>query len=261
MEMASLNRQSTFKLTAADVIPKGKSKCKDDNEDLSFVCNTCNVAVCISCVTGSHKRHDLSKLRDSISRLKASNEVELYSKVQEATTNMKKIEEGIQAFDVKVERVVKAITEEGTHIKAMVDKCVGEMIASVKDQSRKERDKLTQKMAVTKVDLKAGSDLDKNLYELYKTRNDGKLLQSLQTLTDDIANLTIEPLTEYPDVHHTAKSVTDHDILQLFGTFNISGVRKGQTGHRENELQKPKRYGNVLCKIYSHDNVTSSSTV
>ncbi|VDH93425.1 Hypothetical predicted protein [Mytilus galloprovincialis] len=207
--------------SSSDVIPEGKSKCKDHNEDLSFVCNTCNVAVCISCVTGSHKRHDLSKFRDSISRLKASNEVELYSKVQEATTNMKKIEEGIQAFDVKVERVVKAITEEGTHIKAMVDKCIGEMIASVKDQSRKERDKLIQKMAVTKVDLKAGSDLDKKLNELYKARNDGKLLQSLQTLTDDIANLTIEPLTEYPDVHHTAKSVTDHDILQLFGTFNI----------------------------------------
>lgn len=173
-------------------------------------------------MTGSHKRHDFSKLRDSISRLKASNEVELYSKVQEAATNLENIEEGIHAFDVnRVDRVFKAITEEGKKIRTMVNKCVAQMIASAKDQSRMKRDKLTKILAGTKIDLKAGSDFDKTIYELNKTRNDANLLKSLQKLIDDIAKLTIEPLPTFPSIQYTAKSASDKDIQQLFGIFQI----------------------------------------
>ncbi|CAC5375248.1 unnamed protein product [Mytilus coruscus] len=207
--------------SSSDVIPEGKSKCLDHKEDLSFLCNTCNVAVCSSCVTGSHKGHAFSKLMDSMSQMKEKNKKVLRRKVQEITQNMKKMEEGLKAFDVKVGVVVKAITEEGTKIKDMIDKCIAQMIASVKDQSRTEKDKLRKIIADTKLDLKAGSDLDKKIYELDKTRNDGKLLQSLQTLTDDIAKLTIEPLPEFPNVQYTVKSATDNDIKQLFGTFKI----------------------------------------
>ncbi|CAC5422378.1 unnamed protein product [Mytilus coruscus] len=226
--------------SSSDIIPEGKSKCKDHNEDVSFVCNTCNVAVCSSCVTGSHKGHAFSKLMDSITQLKEKNTKDLRIKVQEATQNIKTMEESIKAFDVKVEVVVKAITEEGTKIKAMVDKCVAQMIASVKDQSRTEKNKLTKIMADSKMDLKAGSDIGNKIYELEKTRNDGQLLQSLQKLTDDIAKLTIEPIPEFPNIQYTAKPVIDNDIKQLFGIFKISEVRTQYSGNREKELPKPK---------------------
>ncbi|XP_052096624.1 E3 ubiquitin-protein ligase TRIM71-like [Mytilus californianus] len=225
---------------SSDVIPEGKSKCKEHNEDVSFVCNTCNVAVCSSCVTGSHTGHAFSKLIDSISQLKEKNKKDLQRKVYETTQNLKKMEEGLKAFDVKVEEVVKTITEEGTKVKAMVDKCVAQMIALVKDQSKKEKDKLKKIIADREMDLKAGSNLDKKIYELDKKRNDGKLLQSLQKLTDDIAKLTIEPVPEFPNIQYTAKPVTDNDIKQLFGIFKISGVRTQYIGNREKELPKPK---------------------
>ncbi|XP_063436155.1 E3 ubiquitin-protein ligase TRIM71-like [Mytilus trossulus] len=207
--------------SSSDVIPEVKSKCKDHNEDVSFVCNTCNVAVCTSCVTGSHLGHAFSKLLDSISQLKETNTTDLRNKVHESTQNMKQLEEGLKAFDVKVEEIVKAITEEGTKIKTMVDKYISEKIASVKDQSRKERDKLTKLLDDTQMDLKAGLDLDKKMNELNKTRNDGKLLQSLQKLTDDIAKLTVKPIPEFPNIHSTAKSATDNDVKQLFGNYII----------------------------------------
>ncbi|CAG2224306.1 TIF1B [Mytilus edulis] len=219
------NRQKISKThqfqSSTGVLPEGKSKCKDHNEDVSFVCNTCNTAVCSSCVTGSHKGHEFSKLIDNILQLKEKNKNNLRRKVNEATQNIKQIEEGIQAFDVKVTEVVKAITEEGTRIKAMVDKCITEMIASLKEKSRIERDKLTTVFADTKANLKAGSDLDKKTYELNKTRNDGKLLQSLQKLTDDIAKLTVKPIPEFPNIQYTAKSATDNDVKQLFGNYTI----------------------------------------
>ncbi|CAG2189344.1 unnamed protein product [Mytilus edulis] len=202
--------------------PEGKSKCKDHNEDVSFVCNTCNVVVCSSCVTGSHSGHAFSKLLDSITQLKETNTTDLRSKVQTVTTNMKQIEEGMKAFDVKVEGIVKAITEEGTKIKTMVDTCVAEMIISVRDQSKTEKDKLTKIIADTQMDLKVGSKLDKKTYDLDKIRNHGELLQSLQKLTDDVAKLTVKPLPEFPNIHYTAKSTTDNNIKQLFGIFKLS---------------------------------------
>ncbi|CAC5355088.1 unnamed protein product [Mytilus coruscus] len=226
--------------SSSDIIPEGKSKCKEHNEDVNFVCKTCNLAVCSSCVTGSHTGHAFSKLIDNITQMKTKNTKDLRSKVHEATQNIKTMEEGLKAFDVKVEGVVKTIIEEGTKIKAMVDTCVAQMIASVKDQSRNEKDKLAKIIADIKIDLKEGSDLEKKKYELDKTRNDGKLLQSLQKLTDDIAKLTIKPIPEFPNIQYTAKPVTDNDIKQLFGIFKISGVRTQYTGNREKELPKPK---------------------
>ncbi|XP_063436124.1 probable E3 ubiquitin-protein ligase MID2 [Mytilus trossulus] len=235
------NRQKISKThqfqSSTGSIPEGRSKCKDHNEDVSFVCNTCNTAVCSSCVTGSHKGHEFSKFIDSILQLKEKNKNNLRRKVNEETQNIKQIEEGIQAFDVNVEEEVKAITEEGSRIKAMVDKCISEMIASVKDQSRKERNKLTNVFADTKANLKTGSDLDKKTDELNKTRNDGKLLQSLQQLTDKIAKLTVKPIPEFPKIKYTAKSATDNDVKQLFGNYIIrkdkrADIRWGICGYR-----------------------------
>ncbi|XP_063436134.1 uncharacterized protein DDB_G0279899-like [Mytilus trossulus] len=227
--------QSSF-----DVIPEGKSKCKDHNEDFSFVCKTCDVVVCSSCVTGSHTGHAFSKLLDSIKQLKEKNTTYLRIRVQQSTQNMKQIEKGIKEFDVKVEGVVKAITKEGTQLKAMVYKCVAEMISSVNDQSRREKDKLTKIMADTRMDLKAGSNLNKQIDELDKIRNDGNLLQSLQKLTYDISKLTIKPIPEFPNIRYTAKSATDNDVKQLFGNYILSEMRTQQIMNKERELPSPK---------------------
>ncbi|XP_063436133.1 tripartite motif-containing protein 46-like [Mytilus trossulus] len=226
--------------SSSDVIPEGKSKCKDHNEDFSFVCKTCDVVVCSSCVTGSHTGHAFSKLLDSIKQVKEKNTTYLRIRVQQSTQNMKQIEKGIKEFDVKVEGVVKAITKEGTQLKAMVDKCVAEMISSVNDQSRREKDKLTKIMADTRMDLKAGSNLYMQIDELDKIRNDGNLLQSLQKLTDDIAKLTIKPMPEFPNIRYTAKSATDNDVKHLFGNYILSEMRTQQIMNKERELPSSK---------------------
>lgn len=212
----SISKNHLFQ-SSSDLI----SKCKDHNEGLSFFCNTCNLSVCRSCLTANHKKHEFSKLVDKISQLKEENENDLRGKVQESTQKVNIMKEGLNVFDANVEVVIKAITEEGTNIKAKVDKCIAEMIASVKDQSRKEKNKLTKQLADTEMDLKAGSVLIKNIYELEKTLNDEKLLQSLQKLADEIEKLTIQPIYEIPNVQHTAKSITDSDIQQLLRSFKI----------------------------------------
>ncbi|CAC5420372.1 unnamed protein product [Mytilus coruscus] len=136
--------------SALDVIPAGKSKCKEHTDNFDFLCKTCNVPVCSSCVTDIHNGHKLSKILDSNSELKEKNDQELRQKIKDATSNMEKVEQGLSSFDEKVDIVIKAITDEGTKLKAMIDKHISQMIESLKDQSKKEKDKLTTIIAQNK---------------------------------------------------------------------------------------------------------------
>lgn len=97
-------------------------------------------------MTGSHEGHEFSNLMDSLLQLE-ENEKDLQRKVKEATQNIKKIEEGSKAFDGMIEVVVKAIIKDGTKIKAMVDKQIAKMIASVKKQSKNENEKIAKSLA------------------------------------------------------------------------------------------------------------------
>lgn len=104
---------------------------------------------------------------DSLSQLK-ENEKDIQRKVKEATQNIKKIEEGSKVFDGMVEVVVKAIIKDGTKIKAMVDKQIAKLIASVKKQSKIENEKIAKSLADNNSVLKVGSDLLKKIYDLEK---------------------------------------------------------------------------------------------
>ncbi|CAC5355093.1 unnamed protein product [Mytilus coruscus] len=222
--------------SASDVIRKVKSKCTEHKEDFSFLCKSCNVPVCGTCVSDKHDGHRFIKLLDSILQLKEMNEQHLRKKVNEATKRMKKFEQGLASFDEKIECVVKAITDEGRKIKDMVDKHIDQMIASVKDQSQKEKDKLTKTIVKNKDVLKTGDILDNRSKDFYKTRNDDKLIHALQNVSDEIAKLQIADIPEFPIVQYTTKSTKDNDIKQLFGSFTIREVDT-----RSNELELVKK--------------------
>lgn len=204
-----------------DVIPAGKLKCKEHKEDFSFLCKTCNVPVCSSCVTDKHNGHKLSKIFDSNSELKEKNDQELRQKIKDATLSMEKVEQGLSSFDENVDIVIKAITDEGRKLKYMIDKHISQMIESLKDQSKKEKDKLKTIIAQNKGVLRAGVIFNNRSKELFKTKNDENKRQALKNLTDEIVEIKIETIPEFPTVKYETKSSTDNEIRQLFGSFKI----------------------------------------
>ncbi|CAG2190850.1 unnamed protein product [Mytilus edulis] len=193
---------------ASDLIPEVKSRCNEHKEEVTLICNTCNAQICTSCVTGKHNGHTFSKIVDVIVQLRGDNETKLRAKTNEANQNIKKIEESLNVFDNSVESVIKAINDEGNMIKRMVDKSVAQMIALVKEQSKKEKDKLMNM-------LQKENELD-------KTRQDGSLVQKINNLKEEIDKLHINSLPEFPNISFSRKSVAEDDIRQLIGTYNIS---------------------------------------
>ncbi|CAG2230028.1 unnamed protein product [Mytilus edulis] len=215
-----LSRNHQFQ-KASDRIPEGKSRCSEHKEELSLICNTCNAQICTRCVTGKHNGHTFSQIVDVIVQLRGDNETKLRGKTNEANQNIKKIEESLNVFDNSVESVIKAINDEGNMIKRMVDKSVAQMIALVKEQSKKEKDKLMNMLSDAKSVL-VGGHLDIKRHELDKTRQDGSLVQKINNLKEEIDKLTINSLPEFPNISFSRKAVAEDDIRQLIGTFTIS---------------------------------------
>ncbi|XP_071142873.1 E3 ubiquitin-protein ligase TRIM71-like [Mytilus edulis] len=216
-----LSRSHQFQ-KASDLIPEGKSKCSEHKEELTLICNTCNAQICARCVTGKHNGHTFSQIVDVIVQLRGDNETKLRGKTNEANKNIQKIEESLNVFDNSVESVIKAINDEGNTIKCMVDKYVAQMIALVKEQSKKEKDKLMNMLSDAKSVLVGGQTIDRKRNELDKTRQDGSLVQKINNLKEEIDKLHINPLPEFPNISFSRKSVAEDDIRQLIGTYNIS---------------------------------------
>ncbi|VDI70557.1 WASH complex subunit 7 [Mytilus galloprovincialis] len=215
-----LSRNHAFQ-KATDLIPEGKSKCSKHKEELTLLCNTCNVPVCTSCVAGKHNKHDFSKIVDAIAQLREENETKIRAKTNDANQNLKKIEDSLKSFDNSVESVIKAINDEGNMIKRMVDKSVAEMIVLVKEQSKKEKEKLTIMLSDARSVLAAGQTLDRKRKALDKTRHDGGMVQKINTMTEEINKLKINSLLEFPNISFNRKSVAEDDIRRMIGTYTI----------------------------------------
>ncbi|XP_076082557.1 E3 ubiquitin-protein ligase TRIM71-like [Mytilus galloprovincialis] len=229
-----LSRDHQFQ-KASDLIPEDKSKCSEHKEELTLLCNTCNVPACPSCVTGNHNGHTFSKFGDAIAKLQGYNATTIRAKTNEANQNMKKIEDSLISFDNAVDSVIKAITDESNMIKSLVDKSVAQMIALVKEQSKKEKDKLMSMLSDAKSVLAAGQTLDRRKQELDKTRQEGSLVQQINNLKEEINKLHIQSLPEFPNISFKHKSVTEDDIKQLIGTDTFSKA----SSKEEKQQQEP----------------------
>ncbi|VDI29176.1 Hypothetical predicted protein [Mytilus galloprovincialis] len=215
-----LSRNHQFQ-KASDLIPEGKAKCTEHKDELTLLYNTCNVPVCTRCVAGNHNGHTFSEFVDAVAKLQGENETKIRNKTQKAKQNIKKIEESLRSFDNSLESVITAINDEGTLIKRMVDETVAQMTALVKEQSKKEKDKLMNMLSDAKSVLVTGQTLDRKRKELDKTRQDGSLVQKINNLKEEIDKLTINSLPEFPNISFSRKAVAEDDIRQLIGTFTI----------------------------------------
>ncbi|VDI29840.1 Hypothetical predicted protein [Mytilus galloprovincialis] len=208
---------------ASELIPEGKSRCSQHKEEFNLMCNTCNVPVCTSCVTGNHNGHTFSKLVDVIAQLRGENENQIRDKTNEANQNITKIEDSLKSFDNDVQSVIKAITDQSNNIKCMVDKSVSQMIALVKEQSTKEKDKLMNILSAAKSTLVAGQNLDRRRLDLDNARPDETMVQQINKMKEEISKLDIDSLPEFPKISFDSKAVTVDDIRQLIGSYTLSG--------------------------------------
>ena len=207
-----------------NVVPEVKLRCKEHKEDFLFVCDNCNISVCAQCVTGKHYGHKVSNMKESISNLRTTFRKEMNTKLDVIQTNQKQVETGLTTFDLSVTSAINEIKEEGTKIKAMVDRHIEKMIATLREKTRHEKESVTKTLVDYKQQLEKAKEIEKREHKTQQSRDDASILQHLKTLNDELSKLSVVPLPDLPSIKYSHKKVTDSDIDQLIGTYSLRYV-------------------------------------
>ena len=204
-----------------NVVPEVKLRCKEHKEDYLFVCDNCDISVCSQCVTGKHNGHKVSNMKKSISSLRTTFKQEMRTKLDVIQTSQKQIETGLTTFDLGVTSVINEIKEEGTKIKAMVDRHIEKMIAALREKARHEKQSFTKTLVDYKQQLNKAKEIEKREDKIQQSRDDASTIQHLKTLNDELSKLSIVHLPDLPSIKYSPKKVTDSDIDQLIGTYSL----------------------------------------
>lgn len=207
-----------------NVVPEVKLRCKEHKEDCVFVCDNCDISICMRCVTGNHKGHKVSNMKEAISDLRTTFRQEIRTKLDVVQTNQKQIETGLTTFDLSVTSVINEIKEEGTKIKATIDRHIEKMIATLREKARHEKESLTKTLVDYKQQLEKAKEIEKREHKTQQSRDDASTIQHLKTLNDELSKLSVVSLPDLPSIKYSHKKLTDSDIDQLIGTYSLRYV-------------------------------------
>ena len=197
-------------------------RCKEHEEDFLFLCDNCNISVCAQCVTGKHNGHKVSNMKKSISSLRTTFREEMCTKLDVIQTNQKQVDTGLTTFDLSVTSVIHEIKEEGTKIKAMVDRHIEKMIATLREKTRHEKESLTKTLVNYKQQLAKAKEIEKMEHKTQQSRDDASTIQHMKTLNGELSKLSFVPLPDLPFIKYSPKKVTDSNIDQLIGTYSLT---------------------------------------
>ena len=76
--------------------------------------------ICRVCATNTHKKHDITDIKDSVKELESKIPKYLNSKIDNYLSNTTKLDEGIHGYKAEVEATVKTILEQGKAVKELV---------------------------------------------------------------------------------------------------------------------------------------------
>jgi hypothetical protein len=207
--------------SSENVVPEVKLRCKEHKEDCVFVCDNCDISICMRCVTGKHKGHKVSNIKEAISDLRTTFKQEMRTKLDVIQRSQKQTETGLTTFDLGVTSVINEIKEEGTKIKAMVDRHIEKMIATLREKARHEKESRTKTLVDYKQQLDKAKEIEKREDKIQQSRDDASTIQHLKTLNDELSKLSIVHLPDLPSIKYSPKKVTDSDIDQLIGTYSL----------------------------------------
>ena len=210
--------------SAENIITEVKSRCNEHKEECIFVCDNCDISICIRCVTGKHKGHTVSNMKESIDELRTTFGQEMDTKLNVIQTNQKQVETGLTTFDLSVASVINEIKKEGSKIKEMVDRQIELMIATLRQKAQHEKESRTKTLVDYKQQLEKAKEIEKREHKTQQSRDDASTIQHLKTLNDELSKLSVVPVPDLPSIKYSPKKVTDSDIDQLIGTYSLRYV-------------------------------------
>ncbi|XP_076072135.1 transcription intermediary factor 1-alpha-like [Mytilus galloprovincialis] len=228
-----MSKNHTF-LSGPNINPEVKLYCKEHDENFIYYCMECSLPVCKICAIKNHKKHDLSEIKESLESIKAEVKIDVETKIKKLQSNIAEIDQGTHTHQADVQKVIHAITEEGRHLKEMIDKKVEGLINRLKDKDTRN----VKTLQSVGNELKTALDKTKEQQKLYQDtqgiKDTTKLLQKLKQIKSQIDQIEEIQIPIMPSVKYAKKTVAEGEIDKLFGELTF-----GETVKKE-ENPKPK---------------------
>ncbi|XP_076072129.1 E3 ubiquitin-protein ligase TRIM45-like [Mytilus galloprovincialis] len=228
-----MSKNHTF-LSGPNINPEVKQYCKEHDENFIYHCKECNSPICKICVIKKHKSHDFAEIKESTEGIKNEVKIVIDMKMRNLQSKIAVINQGTHAYQADVQKVIQAITEEGRHLKEMIDKKVEGLIDTVKEKDRRN----VQTLQSVGNELKTALDKTKEQQKFYQDtqgiKDTTKLLQKLKQIKSQIDQIEEMKIPIMPSVKYAKKTVAEGEIGKLFGELTF-----GETVKKE-ENPKPK---------------------
>jgi hypothetical protein len=179
------------------------------------------VLICRVCTTKTHKKHDITDIKDSVKELESKIPKYLNSKVDNYRSNTKKLDDGIHEYKAEVEATVKTILEQGKAIKELVDRKVDSLIKALRERESIELQSLSQANTECKDLLEEGRKHQELYQDILQMGDKAAALQKLRKLKSDMDQMKTIKVTRLPSATYTRKNVKVQDVDMLFGKLNF----------------------------------------
>ncbi|CAG2256865.1 unnamed protein product [Mytilus edulis] len=173
-----MSKNHTF-LSGPNINPEVKLYCKEHDENFIYYCMECSLPVCKICAIKNHKKHDLSEIKESLESIKAEVKIDVETKIKKLQSNIIEIDQGTHTHQADVQKVIQAITEEGRHLKEMIDKKVEGLINTVKEKDTRNVKTLQSVGNELKTALDKAKEQQKFYQDTQGIKDTTKLLQNL----------------------------------------------------------------------------------
>jgi hypothetical protein len=179
------------------------------------------VLICRICATKTHKKHDITDIKDFVKELESEIPKYLISKVNNYRSNTKKIDDGVQRYKAEVEATVKTILEQGKAIKELVDITVDSLIKALRERESIDLLSLSQANTECKDLLEEGRKQQQIYQDILQMGDKEAALQKLRKLKSDIDQMKTIEVTRLPSTTYNRKNVKVQDVDMLFGKLNF----------------------------------------
>ena len=218
---SKVSRNHTFRVGGLNIQQKAKVECIDHKEDFIYFCKKCDVLICSVCNTKTHKKHDITDIKDSVKKLGSKIPKYLNSKIDNYRSNTKKIDEGVYGYKAEVEEIVKTILEQGKAIKELVDRKVDSLIKDLRERESIELQSLSRENTEYNDLLEEGRKQQELYQDILQMGDKAASLQTLRKLKSDIDQMKTIDVTRLPSTTYNRKNVKVQDVDILFGKLNF----------------------------------------
>lgn len=177
---------------------------------------------CISVTkVNRHSTTDPSEsTKNKLEELQTESLMNIEEKVAKAKSCISQMDNNRKSYRENIKKVINTITEDGDHLKKLVDQRIDELKKMIRDKEEKEIEKMVTYNKGCRAVLQKFQSLEKDIKDVVATTDVHiQLLQKMKQFNADVDSIELQDVPDEPSASYTNKKLSGTDIDTLHALF------------------------------------------